>query len=148
MKTTIPHDCSADHVTARLDGSEKADHPRQRLACAIKALGYGDEAVTRLNDWWRYIGSNINTVEKVAAAEPFGSPVPGYANAAVRFAIRAEGYSLGAEKIIEHAWAKEFAARRRLYDEISRDMLARKVEDGANHTLTSVFGHRYWTSYV
>ena len=147
MKTTIPHDCSADHVTARLDGSEKADHPRQRLACAIKACGYGEEAVTRLNDWWRYIGSRINTVEKVAASGPFSSPAPTYVNEAVRFAIRAENHDLGIEGIVKHAWAKELAEQRRLYDEISREMLVRKVGDGTNHTLTNVFGHRYWTSF-
>ena len=147
MKTTIPHDCSADHVTARLDGSEKADHPRQRLACAIKACGYGEEAVTRLNDWWRYIGSRINIAEKVDAAGPFSSPAPTYVNEAVRFAIRAENHDLDIEEIVKYAWAKELAEQRRFYDEISREMLTRKVEDGTNHTLTNVFGHRYWTSF-
>ena len=147
MKTTIPHDCSADHVTARLDGSEKADHPRQRLACAIKACGYGEEAVTRLNDWWRYIGSRINSVRS-GEPGPFASPAPTYVNEAVRFAIRAENHDLGIEGIVKHAWAKELAEQRRFYDEISRDMLVRKVGNGTNHTPTNVFDHRYWTSYV
>ena len=147
MKTTLPHDCSADHVTARLDGSEKADHPRQRLACAIKACGYGEEAVTRLNDWWRYIGSRINSVRS-GEPGPFASPAPTYVNEAVRFAIRAENHDLDIEEIVKYAWAKELAEQRRFYDEISREMLAREVEDGTNHTLTNIFNHGCWTSYV
>ena len=139
MKTTIPMTARQTTSQRAPDGSEKADHPRQRPPAPSKPKATAAKRHPP-NDWWRYIGSRINSVEVVSPTDR--SPAPTYVNEAVRFAIRAKP-QFDTSKNRHYAWAKRVAEQRRFTMKSAGDARQEKPSKTAPTPSPTSFNHRY-----